>query len=213
MRISDDKTVQLPSSNLQDAAAILARALFDDPMAVFIFPDAAERRALLAGIYMLDIEKALLGGEVYTTSSLNGISVWLSGGSLPARAGEKIRDVRKRLALEIGDGPSGRLAICETYIDDLHDHYVQGNHCYLLTLGVEPPQQGKGTGGRLLQPVLVKADKNGWDCYVETMSRKNLEFYSGHGFTVKGGVQVPGGGPYIWALVKTTTHGVTEARG
>ena len=212
MRISDDGTIRLRSSNLKDAAAILASALFDDPMAVFIFPDSAERRALLPGIYMLDIEKALLAGEVYTTSSLNGISVWLSKGSLPARAGEKIRDVRKCLALEIGDGPSGRLAICETHIDDLHDRVVQGNHCYLLTLGIEPPQQGKGIGGRLLKPVLAKADKNGWDCYVETMNRRNLEFYSGHGFTVKGGVQVPGGGPYIWALVRSAVPRVVEAR-
>jgi GNAT superfamily N-acetyltransferase len=209
MSISDDKTAPLPSSNLQDAAAILARALFDDPMAVFIFPDSAERVLLLQGIYMLDIEKALLGGEVYTTPSLNGISVWLSRGKLPAGGENRIRAVRKQLAGEIGDGPSGKLAICETYIEDLHDRFARGNHCYLLTLGVEPTHQGKGIGGRLLQPVLMKADKQGCDCYAETMSRKNLEFYGRHGFVVKGGVQVPGGGPYIWALVRNAAGRVT----
>jgi GNAT superfamily N-acetyltransferase len=213
MRISGDKTVRLPLSRLQDAAATLAMALFDDPMAVFIFPDSAERVSLLPGIYMLDIEKALLGGEVYTTPSLNGISVWLSRGSLPDGGEHRISDVRKQLAMQIGDGPSGKLAICETYIDNLHDRFARGNHCYLLTLGVEPSQQGKGIGGRLLQPVLMKADKQGWDCYAETMSSKNLEFYSRHGFAVKGGVQVPGGGPYIWALVRNAAGRVTQESG
>jgi GNAT superfamily N-acetyltransferase len=206
VQISGENTIKLPSSNLQDAASVLARALFDDPMAVFIFPDSAERRSLLAGIYMLDIEKALLGGEIYTTLSLRGVTVWLSRGGLSARDKERIGDIRKRLALEMGDGSSRRLGICELYIDDLHDHIVRGNHCYLLTLGVEPSQQGRGIGGSLLKPMLAAADENGWDCYVETMREKNLEFYSRHGFTVRGGVQVPAGGPYIWALVRSAAR-------
>ena len=45
-------------------------------------------------------------------------------------------------------------------------------------LGVEPSAQGKGLGGRLLEPVLQQADSEGLPAYLETDKERNLAFYA-----------------------------------
>jgi GNAT superfamily N-acetyltransferase len=45
-------------------------------------------------------------------------------------------------------------------------------HWYLSLIGVSPSCQGQGIGGALLAPVLLKADKEGTCCLLETFEEK-----------------------------------------
>jgi ribosomal protein S18 acetylase RimI-like enzyme len=55
-------------------------------------------------------------------------------------------------------------------------------HWYLWVLGVEPEQQGRGTGSQLLQRVLLSAGAQRVPCYLETENPRNIPFYQKHGF-------------------------------
>ncbi|MEO5680303.1 MAG: GNAT family N-acetyltransferase, partial [Acidimicrobiales bacterium] len=73
-------------------------------------------------------------------------------------------------------------------------------HHLLATLGVTAPSRRQGIGSALLAPVLERADRDGVAAYAETSAEENLAFYAHLGFTVADRVDVPGGGPPVWAL-------------
>ena len=60
-----------------------------------------------------------------------------------------------------------------------------GRHWYLETMGVAPALQRQGLGGRLLAPVLLIADRDQVDCYLETAEPRNADYYARHGFVVE----------------------------
>jgi ribosomal protein S18 acetylase RimI-like enzyme len=75
-------------------------------------------------------------------------------------------------------------------------------HWYLMALGVDPPYQGQGIGGRLLQPALVRADEERIPCYLETQTERNVGFYQQRGFNVVSEGEVPGYSLRIWVMVR-----------
>ena len=60
-----------------------------------------------------------------------------------------------------------------------------GRHWFLETMGVAPALQRQGLGGRLLAPVLLIADRDQVDCYLETAEPRNADYYARHGFVVR----------------------------
>ena len=69
-------------------------------------------------------------------------------------------------------------------------------------LGVEPSEQGKGIGGVLMQPILMRAGAEGLPCYLETENERNVPFYERHGFEVVSDGEVPKRGLRVWAMVR-----------
>ena len=203
MNLPGEKVVELPASKINDAAALLSRVFWDDPMTVFLFPDTGERRELQPHFYVMNIEHAAVGGELYTTSSFKGVAVWRFPGDETRRKVEAGKDPRDRLPEVIGAGPFERLMIITECIYAMHRSLVKGKHCYLLFLGVEPGQQQHGIGSMLIKPVLKRADEEGLPCYLETMKEVNLAFYRKHGFRVGDEKQIANGGPHIWALQRS----------
>lgn len=55
---------------------------------------------------------------------------------------------------------------------------------YLWFIGVEPSEQGKGIGSKLLQEVITHAETRQLPVYLETSTVKNLPWYERHGFKV-----------------------------
>jgi GNAT superfamily N-acetyltransferase len=202
MNLHSEKVVGLPVSRIREAAALLSRVFWDDPMAVFLFPDTGERRELQPHFYTTNIEHAAVGGELYTTSSFKGVAVWRFPGDDTRQKVEPGKDPRNRLPELMGRGPFERLMVITESLYAMHRSLVKGKHCYLLFLGVEPGQQQKGIGSLLIKPVLQRADDEGLPCYLETMKEVNLAFYGKHGFRVGDEKQIADGGPHIWALLR-----------
>jgi GNAT superfamily N-acetyltransferase len=78
-------------------------------------------------------------------------------------------------------------------------------HYYLGAVGTRPDRQGEGRGRAVLQPVLAAADKDGVAAYLETSTASNVQFYERLGFRISAEVDVPDGGPHVWAMVRTTS--------
>jgi ribosomal protein S18 acetylase RimI-like enzyme len=77
-------------------------------------------------------------------------------------------------------------------------------HYYLGAVGTRPDCQRSGHGRAVLQPILAEADLTGVDAYLETSTESNLRLYSALGFHVVGEVDVPGGGPHVWAMLRSS---------
>jgi ribosomal protein S18 acetylase RimI-like enzyme len=65
-------------------------------------------------------------------------------------------------------------------------------HWYLGTLGVEPEQQGRGLGSRLLADWLAEVDRDAVSAYLETDKPENVAFYARVGFEVVGETRIFG---------------------
>lgn len=196
----------LVSSQTKQATKVLASAFHDDPMMEYVIPDASKRPRPLAAFFDMCVRYARLQGEVYTTSTTDGAALWvrpemgnLSLGSA-LKAGLLFSVVRG--AVTLGPGGLIRLLNVGNYTEKARHHIVPGPHWYLMILGVDPAQQGKGIGGSLMRPILAKADAAQLPCYLETMNGANLAIYQKHGFKVVAEGAMPKGGLYIWSMLR-----------
>jgi len=95
---------------------------------------------------------------------------------------------------------AGRFGTLMAQPGELHAQAVPPDHWYLLLLGVDPPRQGQGVGGSLIEPILRRADAEGRACYLETMKPRNVTFYQKHGFAVVVEGDTSDGGLHFWTM-------------
>ncbi len=196
--------VPLAAAQVTEASEMLARAFHDDPPNVWLFPDEEMRRRALLGNFVIAARYGLQYGEVFTTpNTAEGVAIWLPPDDpLPST----IRMMRVGFLhfvsspFRFGFGPFSRFMAFMDRMEKLHKRDAPGRHWYLMTLGVDPPHQGRGTGGALMQPVLERADCDRLPCYVETAKEINVSFYQKQGFEVVVEEDLPGGGPRFWTM-------------
>lgn len=78
-------------------------------------------------------------------------------------------------------------------------HPATPPHWYLVWLGTDPSDQGKGLGSAVLRPVLEHCDTEGVAAYVESSKERNIAFYARHGFRVIRELRLPRG-PTVWPM-------------
>jgi ribosomal protein S18 acetylase RimI-like enzyme len=203
MSSSDAYPVHLASSQIEEAAELLARVMQDAPDMLFFFGDEAkmlDKPALR--FYQAVIRMGLIHGEVYTTPSMDGIAVWSSPEVTSFSLGLLLRTGFLTALLSTGFRPMFRFISSAGYVQKLQQQAISIPYWTLVFLAVEPAQQGKGLGGILIQPILARSDEEGIPCYVESANERNLNFYKKHDFNIVNQGQVPGGGPLVWIMVR-----------
>lgn len=176
------------------AAAVLARAFWDDPLTQHIAPSQAQRRRLVS-LFDITLRYGVLFGELYTTPDVRGVAIWIPPGNFAITLGRSLRVGLWRLPLAVGLPPLLRLMRALLAMEHLHARDVAPQHWYLFYLAVDPSHQGQGLGAALIQPVLERAAQAGLPCYLETTNPRNLSFYLRCGFEVVSDVVLPGGVP------------------
>jgi GNAT superfamily N-acetyltransferase len=195
------RAVRFDRAQLDEASQVLARAFFDDPMMVYILPDEKQRASILPPFMRAGATIALNHGEVYTTpGALMGNACWLPPGQTEVSE-ERLAEAGGLEVLgSMGEEAAGRFATLMAHMGELHEKAVPPEHWYLLILGVDPPRQGQGVGGALVEPILSRADAEGRPCYLETMKPRNVTFYRKHGFEVVVEDDTPDGGLHFWTM-------------
>jgi len=197
------ETVRLEEANINTVAGMLARAFFDDPLAIYVEPDGSRRVQVLPVLYEVGTRYAHLFGEAYTTAGhIEGAALWIaphSGDSATDRIAAAGAD---KASAALGPEAFGRFMKLMTHMGGLRRAAMPSPHWYLTILGVEPSRQGRGIGSQLIQPVLRRADLSGLDCYLETMKARNVNFYKQHGFEVEAEGRLPDNGPYYWTMCR-----------
>ncbi|HEV3230172.1 MAG TPA: GNAT family N-acetyltransferase [Solirubrobacteraceae bacterium] len=89
-----------------------------------------------------------------------------------------------------GPGPYSRGLRLQQVMDE---HRPPGPHVYLWLLGTAPDAQRTGAASALLAEVAAHADAQQLPTYLETMNPRNVPFYCGRGFQVRGQAAMPRG--------------------
>ncbi len=175
---------------------MLARAFFDDPVAMWSCRPDGLRPAVLERFHTARLRHLLAGREVWTTAELSSAALWATPERWKTTARQDLDLVRvllhprliARVPL-IGVGLSG--------VERKHPHAPP--HWYLAVLGTDPTAQGQGRGSAVLGPVLEQCDADGVGAYLESSKERNIDFYARHGFRVTAELRLPRG-PRVWAM-------------
>lgn len=178
-------------------AAMLARAFFDDPVAIWTCRSEQLRPRVLERFHATRMRQLLAEREIWTTPALQSAALWASPKrwrTTPRQDLEiaRISLMHPRMFLRgplIGAGFFG--------IERRHPH--QPPHWYLAVLGTDPAAQGQGHGSAVLAPVLDQCDADGTAAYLESSKERNIDFYARHGFRVTAELRMPRG-PKLWAM-------------
>jgi len=174
----------------------IGRAFFDDPIAIYLFPDESTRRAGFGSFARLAMDQFGGTGVTLVTDPVRGAAIWQSP-SPPPLGFWRQASLAFRLLLTAGTGYSRALQLGKA----IEKHHLKEPHWYLAILGTEPEAQGRGLGTALLQPILERCDKHRATACLESSKQSNIPFYQRQGFEVTGEISIPGG-PTVWPMLR-----------
>jgi ribosomal protein S18 acetylase RimI-like enzyme len=186
-------------ATLQDVPALarmLARAFFDDPVAVWSCRPDGMRPALLERFNATRLRQLLTHEEVWTTPELSSAALWAPPEHWKTTPREDLAIARcMRHPRLLARGP----LVAAGFLNMERKHPPSPPHWYLGVLGTDPSAQGQGLGSAVLRPVLEQCDSDGVAAYLESSKERNIAFYARHGFRVTAELQMPRG-PKMWAM-------------
>lgn len=194
--------VRLPYSQVEHGASLLANVFQKDPMMRFLVADSTRMLDRPLPFYRANIRMGFLYGEVHMLPSLDGIAIWVKPGKTDFTFGQFLRSGLLTATFSMGLTSLKRLMGSATFFEEMKKRAISRPHWLLLFLGVDPEQQGRGLGGKLIQPMLDRADGEGVPCFLDSTNQRNLTFYQRHGFRIAAQGKVPNGGPETWAMVR-----------
>jgi ribosomal protein S18 acetylase RimI-like enzyme len=204
--ISDMPTTQPP---LNDLAHVFSRAFFHDPLFEYFFADPSQRQALAFFTFRFLVAHARHNGQVDTTpqpvddhNSLNGAAVWLPSSAIEHSVIDMLRFGAVRALFKQGPGAIKRQMVAADAMQAVHHRVLTTPHMYLLLLGIDPSQQGRGLSTPLLQPSLDLFDQQGLPCYLDTHNPNNVSLYQRFGFEVVHEGDIPGTSVQHWAMLR-----------
>jgi ribosomal protein S18 acetylase RimI-like enzyme len=186
-------------TDVAQLAAVLARAMQDDPVICWVIPNPATRRRVLPRFFAGMIRHLYLPtDEVYTTDQLDVAALWLPPGNT-APATSDVLGLAWRVALLLP--LVGRALVRAPGMLRLLDaNHPKEPHFYLALLGTEPSHQGHGIGSAMLSAQLARCDAEAMPAYLESSSWRNVALYARHGFEVTKELELAPGGPAMWLM-------------
>ena len=195
--------------DLDDAAAVAARAFQFDPFFEFLSPRPLLRarglglywRAVLAN---LGAGARVLGAR-RPDGRLVGVAATVEPGGYPPPVGAQLRQMAGAFRGLIPRPPA--LVTGSRYLLAIDKEHPHDELWYLALLVVDPELQRSGVGGLLQQPMLRAADEAGHDCYLETQNSDNLPYYRRFGYEVVTELRPVRKGPPIWTMRRPAMGG------
>jgi hypothetical protein len=174
------------------------------------YAKAEDRLEAVTSLYGSILWDCLRWGEVYATSDLAGVACWLTPGQTTPGLLRLIQSGMLRLPWLFGWRGFRRLQIYGDQSDKLHHKFAPGAHWYLWAIGVRPQDQGNGIAGQLVAPVLARADRESFPCYLDTHVETNVNLYKRLGFEVASKTTPEGHPLPLWGMVRQA-HGSQAA--
>jgi GNAT superfamily N-acetyltransferase len=178
-------------------ARVLAASFADDPVLTHLFPVSIRYRASrLRRFFRLEAARSRRRGGCWVTDDGTAASVW----SPPGRwASTRWEDATQGPGAMVALGRQlGRAQRARTDMETPHRELP--DHWYLLYVGVDPARQGRGLGSEVMRPVLEECDRTGTPAYLEATCERNRALYLRHGFTDRGILPLPDGGPTMFRM-------------
>jgi ribosomal protein S18 acetylase RimI-like enzyme len=182
--------------DVEPLARTLARAFFDDPVAMWAFRHDELRPAALERFQATRVRQLLGEEEVWMSEGHTCAALWAPPDgwktTLRQDAGLLRSFSHPRLLSRM---PLVALGLLE--VERKHPHAPA--HYYLAMLGTDPSHQGQGLGSAIMRPVLERCDGDGVGAFLESSKERNIDFYARHGFRVMQEIRLPRG-PRMWQM-------------
>lgn len=194
--ISPPQVRRAAAADVPALAKMLARAFFDDPVAVWAWKARGARLPALERFHEIRLRQRLRDEDVWTTVGLESAALWAAPKRWRTSPREDIQFLRPflhpRLAHRAPLVARGMMVM-------ERGHPRTPDHWYLAVLGTDPSAQGHGAGSAALAPVLQQCDRDGVGAYLESSKERNIDFYARHGFRVVQELRLLRG-PRVWKM-------------
>lgn len=173
-----------------------ARAFSDDPLwRWFIPPDDFVGRMIQFGDGVLR-HSAIPSGTVFTTDDGVSAAIWAEPGH------QNTSEVETALAATFAScfGPN-----LERFLESANlmgTRRPAAAHWYLAGVATHPDWQGQGLATSLIRPILERCDSEQIPSYLEATKEKNVPFYRRLGFELTDTIDLPGGGPRLYLMIR-----------
>lgn len=175
---------------IKTAATIFAKAMMNDDLHVFFFPNIESRFDKLKSLYEYKLN---LQHRNCVTASVNleGLAIWEAPGE--QHSGLSIREIINgfKLIWKCGISPLVRMIKYQIWASRTRDQLIEQPYWYLDVVIVNPEHQGKGFASLLIKPILQEAEKNHQAVYLETQNKNNIQIYERYGFLLIKEVKLP----------------------
>jgi ribosomal protein S18 acetylase RimI-like enzyme len=165
--VDKNSIIQLLSSAFEDNQSVNYIVLNDD-----------KRTERIAALMDYSFEMCSLFGEVWLSDDRKACALLLYPQNKKTTLSAILLDI-KLIFKSIGIGRIKKALDRESKIKSKQSKEPMA---YLWFIGVEPSEQGKGIGSKLLQEVITYAENRQLPVYLETSTLKNLPWYERHGF-------------------------------
>lgn len=192
------------ANEVTNLAQSMSRTFFDDPMMVYIMPNADKRMRTCSWMFAGLIQYCRRWGLVYTNENQTAASIWLKPGNTTMTPLRTIRTNLWQMPFRLGWKGAFRFGQLGSAASKVHNRVVPGDHWYLLMLGVDPESQGQGAGSAAMEIGNSQAQKEGLPVYLETMTQSNADYYLKRGFEI-GEEYVVGDELRTWSMIKRPT--------
>jgi len=199
--------INLSKDQIKDAGLVAGRAFQDDPVTILSFPDENERKEKLRYGFEMIYKYGLHKGKAMATSeNLEGIAIWMPPKEVHQTAWSMIRHGGFRAMRKSGLISQFKSMMRSidvfNYMTPVHKRLAPFDHWYLLSIAVDPEEQGKGYGSLLLREMFKIIDNEKLPIYLETNTEKNVGFYQRHGFEVLEYAIIPKTDIPIWCMLR-----------
>lgn len=174
----------------------------DDPLYRWLYGDESIRLDALRAHLAFTLELGFERGHVDVVDDGAGVAVWTDPGVSLLPDPAPFLDLLERFAPHrIEHVLAGMEATASVELGGLDPDDVSVLHL----VGVHPDERGRGLGERLVRRRLDLLDQDGTPAGLESSNPRNLSFYRRLGFHELGAVQVPGGGPVMYPMLRATS--------
>jgi len=189
--MSIDNLYRLKKKNIKQGAAILADSFCDYPTFSYILGEKSSRENKEI-VFQFILRYSVLYAEAYASSSnLEGIILFSDYKDYKFTFFRSLRAGGLKL-IKLGQEVGKKFNEYDQFCQEIHKKIIQRPHQYIILLGVDPEEQGKGFGSKLMYPVLKISEEKGQPCYLETHGEKNVAIYKTFGYEVVSEDIVPG---------------------
>jgi ribosomal protein S18 acetylase RimI-like enzyme len=203
MHVSQSDAVLLRPDQFGQAVEVLTRAFLNYPLMLYTVPDEARRLRATRALYAAVLYYTLRYGQAYTTADLQGAAGWLPPDRPFPTFLRMVRSGMLSVPFRLGWSGLHRLQAADHVAEERHRLHAPGPHWYLWAIGVDPAHQRTGVAGRLMRPVLDRADRDALPCYLETHKDTNVKVYERYGFRVVSTNAIPGQPLTLWAMLRS----------
>lgn len=183
-------------ADVGELSRTLGKAFFDDPVMMWMLPDADLRRRKLHHLFAsLTRHHHLSRGGVEVAPNGDGIgaaALWDPPGEWKHTHGEQLRAMP---GLFWAFGRSLRKGLVAEEL--MKKSHPEEPHWYLAVIGSDPDVRGKGFGQALMSSRLDRCDAEYAPAYLESSNPDNVPYYERFGFEVTGELKLPDGGPSL----------------